>query len=207
VAAADEATWVERAENVALGLSVLAWGIAGEVQAGDVERRSIVRLTVSLLNVCVGLLLITRAPAVRRGSALALAASLPSMIAGGLALRLAPAPAAWSRAPEVLFAFGGAFAVFALASLGRSFAVLPAFRAVVARGPYGWIRHPAYAGELLMIAACAIARGDALGATVFAVAVALGVARIVVEERLLGEAETYRAYSGRVRFRLVPGVW
>jgi protein-S-isoprenylcysteine O-methyltransferase Ste14 len=129
------------------------------------------------------------------------------MIVGALALRAAPAPHEWPLFARALFAVGGISTVVSLASLGRSFAVLPSLRSVVDRGPYRFVRHPAYAAELTMVAACVIARADAIGAALFLGALVTGIARILVEERLLGRDEAYGAYAQRVRFRLVPGVW
>ncbi len=40
--------------------------------------------------------------------------------------------------------------IFAKASLGRSFGLLPANRGVVVRGAYRWVRHPIYAGYLFI---------------------------------------------------------
>lgn len=200
-------TRLERAENVALGLSVLGWGVLGEAEAAPEARSSVVRLTLTALNVCVGLLFLARAPVLRRASPLGLLASVPSVLAGGIALGLAPPPEDWPRVPAALFALGGVLAVAALASLGRAFAILPAVRGVVARGPYRWVRHPAYAGELVMIAACAMARADLAAAAILAAATALAVARIFAEERMLAELPAYGEYARRVPNRLVPWLW
>lgn len=192
----------ERAENIALGLSVLGWSVVAFASA---ERSSIVRLTITLLNLTVGVLFLARAPLAKSASIGALVASVPSLLTGGVALWLAPA--IWPRAAEILFAVAGAFTIVALMSLGRAFAVLPGVRYVVARGPYRWIRHPAYAGEIAMVGASALARADVLGAAVFAGALGLAAVRILVEERALAEAPAYVEYARKVRFRLLPGVW
>ncbi|MCP3960250.1 MAG: hypothetical protein GY719_20600 [bacterium] len=91
--------------------------------------------------------------------------------------------------------------------LGRSFAILPALRGVVVRGSYRLVRHPAYAGELLMIAGCVVARPVAGSVAALLLAVPLVALRIRAEEELLMSRERYRSYAEQVRWRLVPGVW
>jgi protein-S-isoprenylcysteine O-methyltransferase Ste14 len=79
---------------------------------------------------------------------------------------------------------------------------------VVSSGPYGWIRHPGYAGALLAYLATPVLL-DAPWA--FVPALLLLVALVIrtrledgwLQEQLAG----YRAYAGRVRYRLIPGVW
>jgi protein-S-isoprenylcysteine O-methyltransferase Ste14 len=48
-------------------------------------------------------------------------------------------------------ALGEAFAVYSMLYLGRSFSVFAEARKLVTGGPYRYIRHPLYAGEMLAI--------------------------------------------------------
>ena len=57
-----------------------------------------------------------------------------------------------------------------------------------------------------MVVACAAAAGGALTFILPPVVLALVIARILAEERLLRSAPAYIEYSKRVRYRLVPGV-
>jgi protein-S-isoprenylcysteine O-methyltransferase Ste14 len=80
---------------------------------------------------------------------------------------------------------------------------------VIERGPYRWVRHPAYSGLLLTLAGIGLALGSwaALAAMVLVPAIGL-VYRIRVEEAALshGLGEPYRRFvAGRAR--LVPHVW
>jgi protein-S-isoprenylcysteine O-methyltransferase Ste14 len=79
---------------------------------------------------------------------------------------------------------------------------------VVDSGPYRWVRHPGYAGALLTFLATPLFL-DSLWAIL--PAIALGVVLVVrtrLEDATLhAELAGYREYSGRVRYRLVPGVW
>lgn len=140
--------------------------------------------------------------------------SLPSLGVSAVILASAAAPAAWDILTKVLFLVGLAVTVVALLSLGRSFSLLPSRRAIVTRCAYRVVRHPAYAGELLMSVACVLPtlRGADSSAPLLAIAalvLLLGavVTRICIEESVLGADANYQAYASTVRYRLVPGVW
>jgi protein-S-isoprenylcysteine O-methyltransferase Ste14 len=79
---------------------------------------------------------------------------------------------------------------------------------VVSSGPYAWVRHPMYAGGLVMFLCIPLQLGSWLGlgaALLFVAALAI---RIPMEERTLRAGlEGYDAYAGRVRWRLIPGIW
>jgi protein-S-isoprenylcysteine O-methyltransferase Ste14 len=79
---------------------------------------------------------------------------------------------------------------------------------VVDSGPYSIVRHPGYVGMIAAIPFGALAIGSWLG---FAVAVAYSVLmlrRVVFEDGFLrANLEGYTQYAGRVRYRLIPGVW
>lgn len=82
-------------------------------------------------------------------------------------------------------------------------------QAVVARGPYGVVRHPAYTGGFLAILGVGLALGTWPGVLAVAASVSVGYAyRIRVEERALRrELDGYDDYCERVPYRLVPGVY
>ncbi|WP_185981705.1 isoprenylcysteine carboxylmethyltransferase family protein [Skermania sp. ID1734] len=80
---------------------------------------------------------------------------------------------------------------------------------LVTAGPYSVIRHPGYAGSIVVWAAYAFALGSWLaGIVVFAVLMAAYGYRVRTEERLLTGVfgERYRAYQRRTS-RLVPFVY
>jgi len=198
---------LERAFDVALGVSVVSWGALRLATAPAAARFGVVTLTLVAVNACVGVLFLARAPAVEHGPSRAIVESVPSMVAGGVALSIAPPPESWRVGAQIAFASGGALAVLSLVSLGRSFAILPALRKIVRRGAYRVVRHPVYVGELAMVAACGAARADALALVVVLAAVAASVARIHAEERLLVKDAEYTEYARDVRWRLVPRIW
>jgi protein-S-isoprenylcysteine O-methyltransferase Ste14 len=79
---------------------------------------------------------------------------------------------------------------------------------LVSTGLYGVVRHPMYAGALVMMVGSPLALDSLWGLVAVVAAVPVLVARIVDEERLLvDELAGYREYRRAVRHRLVPGVW
>lgn len=194
---------LDRALDGFAALSVAGWGVS--VLVHDPGPPWLVRIAIAALDLAVAILFLTRGAALAHAEPLDVLATLPSIVVGALAVKLAPA--AWPLASELGLALGAALAILSLATLGRSFAVLPARRALVVRGPYAWLRHPAYASELVMTVAAgaAIAWWAALGVGVLA---ALTLApRIAREERVLARDPEWRAYASGVRWRLIPGIW
>ena len=81
-------------------------------------------------------------------------------------------------------------------------------QSVVAGGPYRIVRHPGYAATLFAMVSGGIALGSWLGLLPVLGFAALFVRRTLVEDRLLlRELAGYADYAGRVRYRLVPGVF
>jgi protein-S-isoprenylcysteine O-methyltransferase Ste14 len=110
-------------------------------------------------------------------------------------------------AAEVLMTIGLIVMVVGLASLGRSFGIMPRARGLVQTGLYRWVRHPIYLGELLVSFGIMILAISPLMLTIYGVFVALQVYRLVMEERTLSEAyPAYAAYRARTA-RLLPGVY
>jgi protein-S-isoprenylcysteine O-methyltransferase Ste14 len=79
---------------------------------------------------------------------------------------------------------------------------------VVSTGPYAVVRHPMYAGALLMLLGTPLALGSLWALAGFAAMVVVIVWRLMDEERVLSrDLPGYAAYLSRVRYRLVPFVW
>ncbi len=92
-------------------------------------------------------------------------------------------------------------------TLGRSFGLLPARRGIVVAGPYRVVRHPIYLGYLIGHVGFLAVNCSLRNLVVLGVFYAAQVIRIVREERLLCASAEYLEYRGRVRWRLVPGVF
>jgi protein-S-isoprenylcysteine O-methyltransferase Ste14 len=80
---------------------------------------------------------------------------------------------------------------------------------VVTSGPYAVIRHPGYSAGILIIVASGIALGSWLAAAFLVIAtLPFLLYRAISEDRFLqAELSGYRDYAGRVRWRLMPGIW
>lgn len=80
--------------------------------------------------------------------------------------------------------------------------------AVADSGPYRWVRHPSYAGMILFELALSTLLGSWWAILAGGVCAVLFVLRAALEDRALQtELPGYAEYAGRVRYRLLPGVW
>jgi protein-S-isoprenylcysteine O-methyltransferase Ste14 len=111
-----------------------------------------------------------------------------------------------------ILALGIVLRVWAVWSLGPYFrreVTIEAGQTVHTSGPYRWVRHPAYSGDLLIVFGFGLAWGSWVGGAVgTSIALAGHLPRIRVEEAELTRAlgEPYERYA-RGHARLVPGVW
>lgn len=79
---------------------------------------------------------------------------------------------------------------------------------VIDTGVYGVVRHPMYTATLLLFLAIPLICGSAYAFLLFCCYPFLLVKRIRNEETVLSaELEGYRAYTEKVRFRLIPFIW
>jgi protein-S-isoprenylcysteine O-methyltransferase Ste14 len=79
---------------------------------------------------------------------------------------------------------------------------------VITSGPYAVVRHPMYSYALLLMAGTALLLGSLWSLAGVVPLTLLLMARARGEEAMLLEGlQGYREYTGKVRFRLVPGIW
>ena len=79
---------------------------------------------------------------------------------------------------------------------------------VIDSGPYAFVRHPGYVGLFGWMLPVPLFLGSWWAFVPALLAVITIVVRTALEDRTLrAELEGYEAYAGRVRFRLVPGIW
>lgn len=108
---------------------------------------------------------------------------------------------------DVLLLAGTAWAVWSLRSLGRNLSVIAQARDVADAGPYRWIRHPLYAGEIVSSLGLAIAAHSLAAIAVWLGICALQAYRAVREEQLLlAVLPGYGAYRIRTA-ALLPGIF
>ncbi len=80
--------------------------------------------------------------------------------------------------------------------------------AVVASGPYAFVRHPGYTGSLLATLCVPLLLGSAWALVPAALTAVAIVARTALEDRFLRAGLAgYADYAARTRWRLAPGVW
>jgi protein-S-isoprenylcysteine O-methyltransferase Ste14 len=123
----------------------------------------------------------------------------------------------WSHVPPICLIAGdalvafGFFAVFIVLKENTfpsaTIEVAPNQR-VISTGPYALVRHPMYAGALVMLYATPIALGSWWGILMSIPMTLVIVMRLLDEERFLQRSlPGYTEYCQKVRFHLVPYAW
>ena len=119
-----------------------------------------------------------------------------------------PAPAVLAADALVALGFLVVFLVFRENSHASAVIEVSPGQRLVSTGPYRYVRHPMYAGALLLLVATPPALGSLSGLVPVLALAAVIVARLRDEERLLSaELPGYGAYRREVRWRIVPYVW
>ena len=112
----------------------------------------------------------------------------------------------------ILISFGYAFATWALVE-NRFFSSVVRIQTerghkVCDSGPYRFVRHPGYAGNILALFGIVLALASVWTLIPAAVASIIAVIRTVLEDRTLHEElPGYRDYARRVRYRLIPRIY
>jgi len=119
-------------------------------------------------------------------------------------------PPAVSLAADVVVLAG--YGLFALVLRENSYASrtieVEQGQRTITTGPYAVVRHPMYVAILMMLLATPVALGSWWAVIPALPLVAVLVARIRNEERvLIEELEGYSEYMQTTRYRLIPGVW
>ena len=79
---------------------------------------------------------------------------------------------------------------------------------VIDTGVYSIVRHPMYAGAALLLIGMPLWLESNAGVLLASVPIGILVVRILFEEKFLRrELKGYDAYTKRVRYRLIPGLW
>ncbi len=170
------------------------------------------RCTVLVFVVLMTLLFLVRRP--RQGpqsqwweQAVALAGTFcMSILPAAFWLRPHTAPP-WLTLTSIVVSWAGMiWAVLSLAYLGRCFGLFPEPRGLVTKGPYRWIRHPLYLGEIVGAAGVVLGTCHWAGAFPLAVFIALQTWRAFNEERALSaQFPDYNSYAHRT-WRMLPWI-
>lgn len=123
----------------------------------------------------------------------------------------------WSHVPIALVSIGftgavlGFFVIFLVFRENRfssSIVEVAEDQKVVSSGPYSVVRHPMYAGAIVLFLATPLALGSWWAFIPAIILSAMIAVRLIDEERfLVTRLPGYDAYRSSVRYRLVPGVW
>ncbi|MGH6879727.1 MAG: methyltransferase family protein, partial [Hypericibacter sp.] len=124
---------------------------------------------------------------------------------------------AWSQmspysalAGDLIFLLGwvAIFFVFKENTFASATIELAPDQRVISTGPYALVRHPMYAGGLVMLLGIPITLGSWWGLLVIAALVPALIWRLLDEERFLARnLPGYREYLKKLRYRLIPMIW
>jgi protein-S-isoprenylcysteine O-methyltransferase Ste14 len=148
-----------------------------------------------------------------RRRAVALDRTWQARVVAGASIVFVPLirPVGTAFAPDLATAIvsgvGLAVVIAGKVALGRSFGLMPANRGIVCTGIYRVVRHPIYAGYVITHLAFLAAHASPLNIVLLVVSDVSLFVRAVYEERTLALDPAYRGYMGRVRWRIVPGLF
>ena len=107
---------------------------------------------------------------------------------------------------DMLLAGGMTWALYSLSHLRNRFSIVPEARGLVTSGPYRFVRHPIYLGEIVAGFGLVLPTLFTLHAIVFVIFLSAQLARTHYEERMLRRVyPAYAGYAGRTH-RLIPFV-
>jgi protein-S-isoprenylcysteine O-methyltransferase Ste14 len=190
-----------------LGLSFFSWAFLGLFFSKTEDRFTAVRICLALLHAVIGILIIVRRAVKLETSIKGILYSVPSIILSGTAFKLSVLPHLWPLYSNIIFIFGACTAVLSYFFLGRNTAVFPSLREISVNGPYRFIRHPVYAGEFIMIAACCLSVISVVSVLIIFLSALSIIVRINAEESVLIQSENYKDYIKKVKYRILPYIF
>lgn len=123
----------------------------------------------------------------------------------------------WSHVPPVLsliadglvaLGFYMVFLVFRENSYTRATIAVSTEQQVIATGPYALVRHPMYAGAMVLLIFTPVALGSWVGVPCSIPVILVIVARLLEEEKFLkASLRGYQEYCQKVPYHLIPFLW
>lgn len=168
--------------------------------------QALVSLIFSLLPV---VLFVVRRPVISKrsdvkGAVVALAGTFSPLVFGFL--KISESQALLATGAALTFS-GLLFSIISLAYLGRCFGIFPEVRGLVTYGPYRFIRHPLYLGEIVAVFGMAVSSFSAVALLLWLFFVSLQMWRAKNEERALTlNIPEYGEYQNKTKI-VIPFVW
>jgi protein-S-isoprenylcysteine O-methyltransferase Ste14 len=123
----------------------------------------------------------------------------------------------WSQVPGflvltadgvILIGFWIQFVAFNENTFASAVVVIAAHQKAISTGPYAVVRHPMYAGALLVNIATPVALGSWWRLAFAGAMLAVIILRLLDEENFLGQnLPNYEEYCRNVHWRLIPHIW
>lgn len=132
------------------------------------------------------------------------------LISTFLPLLIVPAPktdATLTLVSTLIMLIGIVIHLTAKLILRRSFGVVAANRGVKIEGPYRLVRHPMYLGYMILQFGFLLTGWNTYNVMIIAICWILFVYRMIAEEKILLEDTMYQAFSAKVKYRLIPGIY
>jgi protein-S-isoprenylcysteine O-methyltransferase Ste14 len=124
---------------------------------------------------------------------------------------------AWSQVPPYVALAGDLFVALGFLAFAQVFkentfssatVQLAPDQQVITTGPYALVRHPMYAGGLVMLLGMPLALGSWWGLLILVAMLPALIWRLIDEEKFLAShLQGYSEYQKAVRYRLLPLVW
>jgi protein-S-isoprenylcysteine O-methyltransferase Ste14 len=191
-------------------------GVQHALAYGDLDRTGAMYLLNRILTVAFFAFLVviyvirSRAVAVDHNPVAIVAAMIGSFVLYGLFLIPGQGRSTnvWVLASsDMCLACGMIWSIYSLTYLGKRFSIVPEARGLVTIGPYRFVRHPIYLGEIVAGVGLILPTLFTLHILLFTVFLGAQVARTYFEERILRRAyPQYEAYAAHAR-RLIPFVF